>query len=117
MRSNHAEEFGIFKTDVGARYVEAKLFPCEVPDACEAIFYQYSEGVSGNSTEFTVTEPPFLEGFEEGMWRLDVEGNGVDLSAVPGVGWQDSWSLWVTVLRPCVEFPENDDDCIPTVDI
>ncbi len=112
-----AEDFGIAKQDLGQRYVEVQLFPCEEVGGCEVIYYQFHEDSKANSTKFPNVDHPFLEGFEEGKWRLVVEGQGVDASALPIGGWQDSWSLWVTVLRPCVEFPENVEDCIPTVDI
>ena len=110
-------DFGFMKEDLGQRYVKVWLYPCEVVDACEAIYYQHYEGIEGNRTVFPNPDYPFPEGFGNENWRLEVEGQGVDASAVPGVGWQDSWSLFVTVLRPCVVFPESPDDCTPTVDI
>lgn len=112
-----AEQFGFAKQDLGQRYVEVNLYPCEEPNGCEVIYYQFYENSEQNRTTFPNADYPFLEGFQEGKWRLAVEGQGIDASAVPGVGWQDSWTLWVTVLRPCVEFPESPEDCTPTVDI
>lgn len=112
-----AQQFGFTKQDLGQRYVEVELFPCEEVGGCDAIYYQFYEGSEQNRTTFPNADHPFIEGFEEGNWRLTVQGQGIDASAVPGVGWQDSWSLWVTVLRPCVEFPEDTKECTPTVDI
>ena len=110
-----AEQFGLAKQDLGQRYVEVELYPCEEVGGCDAIYYQFSESTEQNRTTFPNPDYPFLEGFEEGKWRLVVEGQGVDASAIPAVGWQDSWSLFVNVLRPCVEFPEDKDECTPTV--
>ena len=54
---------------------------------------------------------------DTGLWRLTVEGRGMGTDT--GVGlldFQDSWVLRVTVIRPCLFFPESPEECTPTVD-
>ena len=47
-----AEEFGITKQDLGQRYVEVQLFPCEEVGGCEAIYYHFHENSKANNSKF-----------------------------------------------------------------
>ncbi len=54
--------------------------------------------------------------FEDGLWELTVSGRGIGWNTgVSAIDSQDSWSLRLTVIRPCYEFTDSD-ECIPTVD-
>ena len=55
--------------------------------------------------------------FENGLWQLTVEGRGIGWNTgVSIIDSQDSWSLRVTVIRPCLTFPETPDVCTPTIE-
>ncbi|MDP6906434.1 MAG: hypothetical protein QF440_03350 [Candidatus Thalassarchaeaceae archaeon] len=108
---------GITQTNLAQRYVEVWLYPCEVMDDCDYIYHERTNGsFEQTQTKFTTDNTTF----KESTWRLVVEGQGVDASSVPFVGFQDSWLLILSVKRPCVEFPESsgdEDECIPKVDL
>jgi len=58
-----------------------------------------------------------FEPFEDGLWELTVEGRGIGWNTgVSIVDSQDSWTLRVTVIRPCLTFPETPDVCTPTIE-
>ncbi|MEE2811915.1 MAG: hypothetical protein VX627_02660 [Candidatus Thermoplasmatota archaeon] len=109
------QDAGIEEAQLAERYVEVWLYPCDSAgiECGEAIYHEYTEKTyPQNRTTINADENPF----SEGTWRLEAVGQGVDATIVPVFGFQDSWTLRVSVIRPCVVFPESPDDCTPTVE-
>ena len=105
--------------DSDQRYVEVALLSCDDTGAnCDSSNPIYEVMADNGSYPQTRTELNCnLNPCDTGLWRLTVEGRGMGTDT--GVGlldFQDSWVLRVTVIRPCLSFPESPDECTPTVD-
>ena len=105
--------------DSDQRYVEVALLSCDDTGAnCDSSDPIYEVMADNGSYPQTRTELNCnLNPCDTGLWRLTVEGRGMGTDT--GVGlldFQDSWVLRVTVIRPCLSFPESPDECTPTVD-
>ena len=105
--------------DSDQRYVEVALLSCDDTGAnCDSSNPIYEVMADNGSYPQTRTELNCnLNACDTGLWRLTVEGRGMGTDT--GVGlldFQDSWVLRVTVIRPCLSFPESPEECTPTVD-
>ena len=105
--------------DSDQRYVEVALLSCDDTGAnCDSSNPIYEVMADNGSYPQTRTELNCnLNPCDTGLWRLTVEGRGMGTDT--GVGlldFQDSWVLRVTVIRPCLSFPESPEECTPTVD-
>ena len=105
--------------DSDQRYVEVALLSCDDNGAnCDEANPIYEVMADNGSYPERRTELDCnLDSCDNGLWRLTVEGRGMGTDT--GVGlldFQDSWVLRVTVIRPCLSFPESPDECTPTVD-
>ena len=105
--------------DSDQRYVEVALLSCDDTGAnCDSSNPIYEVMADNGSYPQTRTELNCnLNPCDTGLWRLTVEGRGMGTDT--GVGLldcQDSWVLRVTVIRPCLSFPESPEECTPTVD-
>lgn len=111
-------EAGVSEVQLAQRYVEVWLYPCdETGENCDdAIFHERTN----NSLNQTRLELDAHELPRFGKWRLVAEGQGVDTTVVPLVGdlvgWQDAWTLRVSVIRPCLSFPEDPETCTATIE-
>jgi hypothetical protein len=104
-----------FLDQMDQRYVEVSLRPCDSNGAnCGAAVYyeRTNKSFAQNRTVLNADEMPFIDG----MWRLDAEGQGVGIETGTPLDFQDSWTLRVTVIRPCLAFPENPEVCTPSVE-
>ena len=113
-----------FLGDADIRYVHVELLWCEDDGAgnpvnCDEADPIY-EVMADNGTydpERTVLDRN-SNPFESGMWSLTVDGRGTGWNTgLTAIDDQDSWILRVTVIRPCLSFPENPEECTPTIDL
>jgi hypothetical protein len=117
---NFQTSVNYYAGDSDQRYVHVELLSCDFTgDAnCDTSNPVYEVMADNGSYPQTRTELDCnLISCESGMWRLTVDGRGMGTDT--GVGlldFQDSWVLRVTVIRPCLAFPENPEECTPTVD-
>ena len=105
--------------DSDQRYVEVELLSCDDSGlTCDTSNPIYEVMADNGSYPQTRTELNCnLNPCDTGLWRLTVEGRGMGTDT--GIGlldFQDSWVLRVTVIRPCLSFPESPEECTPTVD-
>jgi len=112
-----------FLGDADIRYVHVELLWCEDDGAgnpvnCDEANPIYEVNADNGSYEPERTElDRNIDPFESGMWSLTVDGRGTGWNTgLTIVDEQDSWILRVTVIRPCLAFPENPEECTPTID-
>ena len=101
------------------REVHVRLLWCDDSGAnCDESDPIYEVLANNGSYPQTRTELDRLDPkFKDGLWELTVEGRGVGWNTgVSIIDSQDSWSLRVTVIRPCLTFPETPDVCTPTIE-
>ena len=105
--------------DSDQRYVHVELLWCDETgincDTSNPIYEVMADNGSypQEQTNFNRDITPF----EDGLWRLTVEGRGGGTNT--GIGpldFEDEWILRVTVVRPCLVFPESTDICTPTIE-
>ena len=116
---NFQTSVNYYTGDSDPRYVHAELLSCDDSgvncDEANPIFEVMADNGSYPQTRTEVDCN--LNPCENGMWRLTVDGRGTGTNTGVGViDFQDSWLLRVTVIRPCLAFPENPEECTPTVD-
>jgi len=106
--------------ELDERRVEVRLVWCDENgancDDSDPIYHVMADDGSypQTRTELDRSDPKF----EDGLWELTVEGRGIGWNTgVSIVDSQDSWSLRVTVMRPCLTFPETPDICTPTIEL
>ena len=100
------------------RYVTIELFWCDDDGLnCDEDVPVHSQTYE-NSEEGDISISRDETQFENGLWRLQVEGVGfgTDTGTIPGET-RDGWRLTATVYRPCLSFPESLDECTPTIDL
>ena len=104
---------GLENFTAGQRYVEAWLYPP-------------GESPNGNPWWHERTEEDFAQNrsrwadqqFESGDWLLEVDAMGYGVDApIDSLSFHDTFELRVTVIRPCVIFPETPDVCTPQVEL
>jgi|TARA_B100001146_G_C16131041_1_gene412419 hypothetical protein len=101
------------------RYVHVELLWCDDSGAnCDTSDPIYEVLADNGSYPQTRTELNCnLDSCDSGLWRLTVDGRGMGTDTGLGLlDFQDSWVLRVTVIRPCLAFPESPEECTPTVD-
>ena len=109
----------IIPDGVDEREVEVSLVWCDESgancDDSDPIYYVMADNGSypQTRTELDRLDPKF----KDGLWELTVNGRGIGWNTgVSIIDSQDSWSLRVTVIRPCLTFPETPLDCTPTIE-
>ena len=112
-----------FLGDADIRYVHVELLWCEDDGAGNPVNCDQSNPIYEVMADNGSYEPERTEldrnvnPFESGIWSLTVDGRGTGWNTgVTIVDEQDSWILGVTVVRPCLAFPENPDVCTPTIE-
>ena len=112
-----------FLGDADIRYVHVELLWCEDDGAGTPVNCDQSNPIYEVMADTGSYEPERTEldrnvnPFESGIWSLTVDGRGTGWNTgVTIVDEQDSWILRVTVVRPCLAFPENPDVCTPTIE-
>ena len=115
---NFQTSVNYYTGDSDPRSVHVKLLWCDDNSAnCDEDNPIYEVMADNGSYPQTRTElSRNLNPFDDGMWRLTVDGSGIGTNTGVGViDFQDSWVLRVTVIRPCLAFPENPEECTPTI--
>lgn len=104
---------GLENFTAGQRYVEAWLYPPgEAPSGNPWWHERTEEDFAQNRTRWADQQ------FESGDWLLQVDSMGYGVDApIDSLSFHDTFELRVTVIRPCVIFPENPDACIPLVEL
>ena len=105
--------------EIDEREVHVRLLWCDDSGAnCDESDPIYEVMADNGSYPQTRTELDRLDPkFRDGLWELTVEGRGIGWNTgVSIIDSQDSWSLRVTVIRPCLTFPETPDVCTPTIE-
>ncbi|MDP6325420.1 MAG: hypothetical protein QF684_07665 [Candidatus Thalassarchaeaceae archaeon] len=112
-----------FLGDADIRYVHVELLWCEDdgsgnPVNCDDSNPIYEVMADNGSHEPERTElDRNVNPFESGIWSLTVDGRGTGWNTgLTIVDEQDSWILRVTVVRPCLSFPESPEECTPTIE-
>ena len=99
------------------RYVTIELFWCDDGGLnCDEDVPVFSETFVGSEEDDISIDRDETQ-FEDGLWRLQVEGVGFGTDTGIAGETRDGWRLTATVYRPCLSFPENLDECTPTVDL
>jgi hypothetical protein len=106
------------------RYVQVVLLSCEDdgsgnPINCDESNPIYEVMADNGSYEAERIELDRNENpFDSGIWSLTVDGRGTGWNTgLTIVDDQDSWTLVVTVIRPCLAFPDDDfQECTPTIE-
>ncbi len=117
----------VFKTSVNyhvgdsdQRYVHVELLWCDDLgsncDTANPIYERMADNGSYSQETFELNRE--IDQFEDGLWRLTIEGRGAGTSTgISTLDFEDSWLLLVRVARPCLEFPESKPECTPLVDL
>ena len=116
---NFQTSVNYYTGDSDPRYVHVELLWCDDNGAnCDQANPIYEVMADNGSYPQTRTElARNLNPFEDGLWRLTVDGRGTGTNTGVGViDFQDSWVLRITVIRPCLAFPESPEECTPTID-
>ena len=116
---NFRTSVNYYTGDSDQRYVHVQFLWCDDSGTnCDTTDPIYEVMADNGSYPQTRTELNCnLDSCESGLWRLTVEGRGMGTDTGLGLlDFQDSWVLRVTVLRPCLAFPESPEECTPTVD-
>ena len=116
---NFQTSVNYYAGDSDQRYVHVELLWCDESGAnCDTSDPIYEVMADNGSYPQTRTElDRNFNPFENGLWQLTVEGRGIGWNTgVSIIDSQDSWSLRVTVIRPCLTFPETPDVCTPTIE-
>ena len=109
----------VIPDDVDERQVHVRLLWCDENGAnCDDDKPIYEVLANNGSYPQTRTDlDRNLNWFDSGLWELTVEGRGVGWNTgVSAVDSQDSWSLRITVIRPCLIFPESPEKCTATIE-
>ena len=117
----------IFKTSVNyhlgdsdQRYVHVELLWCdEFGSNCDTTNPIYEiMADNGSYPQETVEINRDINQFEDGMWRLTIDGRGGGTNTgISTIDFEDSWLLRVRVVRPCLQFPESPDACTPLIEL
>jgi len=93
------------------RYVHARLWEPGADKNIDEPFWQ-DNATSDRYPPLKRFYPPF----EAGIWELEVEAQGYGLTTpVDQISFHDEFEVSVSVVRPCILFPEraNPEDCVP----
>ncbi len=100
------------------RYVHVILLVCdETGNNCEStpIYERRAENGSYPAERYEIDLNSDI--YQRGQWNLTVEGRGVGTdTGLSLIDFKDSWSLIVTIIRPCLSFPETPEVCTPTIE-
>lgn len=110
--------------DSDIRYVQVELLSCEDDGSGNPINCDESNPIYDVMADNGSYEPERIEldrnenPFDSGVWSLTVDGRGTGWNTgLTIVDDQDSWTLVVTVIRPCLAFPDDDfEECTPTIE-
>ncbi|PXY71086.1 MAG: hypothetical protein CXX83_00760 [Methanobacteriota archaeon] len=93
------------------RYVHARLWEPGANKNVDEPFWQ-DNATSDRYPPLKRFYPPF----EAGTWELEVEAQAYGLTTpVDQISFHDEFEVSVSVVRPCILFPEraNEEDCVP----
>jgi len=93
------------------RYVHARLWEPGADKNVDEPFWQENA-----TSDRYPPQQRFYPPFEVGTWELEVEAQGYGLTTiVDQISFHDEFEVSVSVVRPCILFPEraNVDDCVP----
>ncbi len=100
------------------RYVHVTLLACDESGSNCASTPIYEVRAENGSYPQTRTEIDLNSDiYQRGQWRLTADGRGIGTdTGISLIDFKDSWILIVTIIRPCLSFPESPDVCTPTID-
>ncbi len=111
------ETFPGLVEEVGARYVEISVWePGEYPSGTPFFTERATENYEFTGTYLNEDSSPF----EDGEWILTVEARGIGIETpIDILSVFDSFTVYVTVIRPCVHFDEihEDGECTNLIDL
>ena len=111
------ETFPGLVEEVGARYVEISVWePGEYPSGTPFFTERATENYEFTETYLNEDSSPF----EDGEWVLTVEARGIGIETpIDILSVYDSFSVYVTVSRPCVFFAEIHEigECTDLIDL
>ena len=93
------------------RYVHARLWLPDTDKNSDQPFWE-NNATSDKYPPMQRYYPPF----EDGVWELEVEAQGYGVTTpVDQLSFHDEFDVSVSVVRPCIEFPElaESGECIP----
>ena len=93
------------------RYVHARLWEPGADKNVDEPFWQENA-----TSDRYPPQQRFYPPFEVGTWELEVEAQGYGLTTpVDQISFHDEFEVTVSVVRPCIQFPEraDPDECIP----
>ncbi|MDP6742320.1 MAG: hypothetical protein QF807_03340 [Candidatus Thalassarchaeaceae archaeon] len=93
------------------RYVHAKLWEPDANKNTDTPFWE-----ENTTTDHYPPMKRFYPPFDEGVWELEVRAQGYGwTSPVDQLSFHDEFEVSVSVVRPCILFPEleGNDECIP----
>ena len=103
--------------EVGARYVEVSIWePGQYPSGTPFLTQRATENYEFSERYVNEDSSPL----EDGEWQLTVEAQGIGIEAPVDVfSVYDSFSVYVTVIRPCERFVEihQPGECTALIDL